>query len=59
MTYARAWSSLKFGAIRPLTAGLAAPPRSVGKIPKGKGVATFSAFFDRILFILAVNDDFK
>ena len=35
MTYARAWRSLKFDAIRPLTAELAAPPLSVGKIPRG------------------------
>ena len=61
MTCMRAWRSLKFSQIRPLTAELAALER-LKKSPltyNGEKWCChfFSAILDQILFILAGNDD--
>ena len=53
MTYIRAWMSSKFGQIRPRTTELASS--CVRK--KSRCLRVFSAVFDRILFILAGNED--
>ena len=59
MTCMRAGSSSNFGLIGPLTAELAALERlkKSDRVMMGKTLHFFSAVLDRILFILAGNDN--
>ena len=60
MTCIRAWRSLNFSLIGPLTAELAALERlkNPNRLIMGKGcLRFFSAVFDLILFILEGNDN--